>query len=110
MAGDFDGARMHDARLVALASTWDQRASDVSIRFVLVGGSHAELRVGQLRSLWLQRNEPWGPSVFVNDVRVFDSDASVRVAIEMQSGDLLELEGSSIEWLEADEPSGRSGA
>jgi hypothetical protein len=49
------------------------------------------------KRLECSRELPWGPSVCINEVRLssVQSNATVRLEVEMQSGDVLVVVGSS---------------
>lgn len=35
--------------------------------------------------------QPWGPSVSINEVKTYDIDPGIRITMEMQSGDIIDI-------------------
>lgn len=81
---------LHDATLETVVVSWE--AKTATLRLTTHEGPMSLVAHG-LRSFRLALDEPWGPSVHVNEVRgPMDAGRGVsRWVIELQSGDLLEL-------------------
>lgn len=96
-----DNPSLHDATLLELTLQW-ARASTLTVRFRRGHGHHIVLTVLDVKLLHCPHDNPWGPSVSVNEVRVAPvSDPGlhrVAIEIEMQSGDTIRMEGNSVEW------------
>jgi hypothetical protein len=87
---------LHDATLLRLEMDW--KDGEASIVFRMADGPRA-LGVSDVRHLTCPRQHPWGRSVSVNEVRVASPSSDlVRVEIEMQSGDVLTIEGARLGW------------
>jgi hypothetical protein len=84
----------HDATLVAIELRWNEgvaivvtRTSSGQKRFAVDGVVHLECA----------RNFPWGRSVSINKMGVTAAPAdTLLITIEMQSGDVLAIRGTSI--------------
>jgi hypothetical protein len=61
---------------------------------------HIVLTVLDVKLLHCPHESPWGPSVSVNDVRSTAGSGTglYRIAIEIQSGDTILVEGNAVEW------------
>lgn len=86
--------QLHDATLLELELSWKSGDASLKVRSV----SKLITKIG-LRSTTLvecPRRFPWGPSVSINQVRgpAPTEDGSLRLEIEMQTGDLLILEAA----------------
>ena len=81
---------LHDAALENIAVSWGDTTA--TLRFLTQEGPVCLVARG-LRSLSVAMEEPWGPSVSVNELRGPEEAAGdvSRWVIEMQSGDLVEL-------------------
>lgn len=68
------------------------------------GGRHVDLVAHNWTRLSCPRVQPWGRSMEtqVNEVRgpVGVADGSVRIAVELQTGDIIEIEAESFELRE----------
>jgi hypothetical protein len=88
---------LHDATLLSVEVTWP--AKTVRITFRQGGGKRVLLSVLGLRSRFVPRDEPWGPSVSVGTVRETTGRAGPRrIEIEMQSGDTIRVEADEFTW------------
>lgn len=89
---------LHDATLVSVLMDWASGETRVTVRLPEEGGRTAEIRVFGSTLLHCPRRQQWGPSVSINEVRRQQRDNGVhRIEIEVQSGDIIELEGERIE-------------
>ena len=80
---------LHDATLLSLAIDWHKR--ELCCTFSVFPEATVRLIARSLTLLKAPRNEPWGPSVSVNEVRTVKLDAMTLLSIEMQSGDVIEV-------------------
>lgn len=88
---------LHDATLLSVTVDWPARSA--ALRFRRHEGP-VTLVVSFLTRLELPRAEPWGPSSSVSSVdRAGGDGAPVRFSLEMQSGDVLVVEGAYAEWV-----------
>ena len=90
---------LHDAVLEGIEVDWE--SATTAIRFGLPGDPSPSLSLvfRGLRGVHIPRDQPWGPSVFVNTVEYVDerdTDA-VSVRIEMQSGDEITVRAGSLD-------------
>lgn len=80
--------QLHDATLVSVEADWAEKSSRIVFR--TYPDKFLTLQASGLRNLVVPRDEPWGPSVSVNEVREIPGASGVRaVEIEMQSGDTI---------------------
>ncbi len=84
---------LHDAVLIGLEVGWE--SAELQFTFGVFdastgGEKPVKLLARGFSSLRCPRNQPWGPSVFVNEVRQEKSDKGILLAIEMQCGDVIE--------------------
>jgi hypothetical protein len=94
-----DGAwwsRLHDATLVAVTTEW--KSGETRIRLRLGGGRAAEIVIAATHRFQLSREQPWGPSVSINEARLAPgATGRVRLEIELQNGDVIVAEGEHID-------------
>lgn len=89
---------LHDATLVAVTMEWESGEARVRMRLSEEPVRKANIHVTGSKLLRCPRRQPWGPSVSINEVRVFSlQDGQRRLEIEIQSGDVVEIEGDSVE-------------
>lgn len=90
-------ARLHDATLLSVTLNWESGYLMMSLRT----GQHGEvvLTGAGISYLEVPHRSPWGSSVSINEVRGPDQDPAgcQRVEIEMQSGDVIVLEGAQFQ-------------
>jgi hypothetical protein len=83
--------QLHDATLLGLNLRWKEALVEVEL---LIGGDRSGtwLLAGEnVRGVICPREEPWGPSVSVNEVRgpLLRKDGYQSIELELQSGDTL---------------------
>jgi hypothetical protein len=101
-----DMPNLHDATLLDLSTHWGKNV-ELAARFRCGGHRLATLKVFDLTLLHCPHENPWGPSVSVNDVRSIAGRAGLhRIEIELQSGDTIMVEGTGIEWALENDPVG----
>src|SRR4051812_10996331 len=89
---DFDSLPLHDAVLYRVSLEWEQRVFSAEVAIFLDCSKPAvpaSLSFNGVRSVRLTREEPWGPSVFIN--RQYKTGPTTY-AIETQSGDVIEID------------------
>jgi hypothetical protein len=94
-----DIPNLHDATLLDLSLQWG-KTSTLIARFQGGHGQLIVLTVLDVKLLHCPRENPWGPSVSVNDVSSTPGSGADlhRIAIEIQSGDTILVEGNAVEW------------
>jgi hypothetical protein len=86
---------MHDWVLVSINLSW--ASAKVEIEFVDSESKRRKMVAEDLSFINIPRRSPWGGSVSVNEVsRETVEENRVRLLIEIQSGDVIELEAGSI--------------
>ncbi|GAA3677798.1 MULTISPECIES: hypothetical protein [Acetobacter] len=79
---------LHDARLTRLTLDWQSGL----LSFHLVTGEGPVILTAQrVRNLECPRLHPWGPSVSVNEITTCALEEELRLQVEMQSGDIIEV-------------------
>lgn len=90
--------QLHDSVLRSIDIDWVE--GEARLRFCHASGDLV-IVVCSCSRMELPRREPWGPSHSVNRAEVGQLDnGRERLTIEMQSGDVLILEGSEIEGMD----------
>lgn len=96
---------LHDATLVAVATEWASGETRVRVRLSEASTRDAEVRIKGTTLLRCPRDQPWGPSVSINKASLRSIDGGrKRLEIEVQSGDVIEIEGSALELTIDGEP------
>lgn len=89
---------LHDATLVAVTTEWASGVTHVRVRLREKAARSAKINVTGSTLLRCPREQPWGPSVSINEVRLLSLQGGrKRVEIEVQSGDVIEIEGNTVE-------------
>lgn len=93
MQTDVSWSDLHDATLEYLRLSWSTGEILVRLRTGIWSCPEVTVRGHAGQRVECPRQHPWGASVSVNEVRapVEEAQGSVRLEIEMQSGDLLVL-------------------
>lgn len=88
---------MHDWTLVSIQVGW--QAATVAIAFKNTDSEQVLLTADGFTDLHIPKREEWGASVSVNEASDIEllPNGQQRLAIEMQSGDVLSLEAKSIQ-------------
>ena len=88
---------LHDAALLTITFDWKMGTGTLRVRPT----SHSETAIVAtgVRFIAVHPEHPWGPSVYINEVRgPARTEADLqRVEIQMQSGDLITIAAESIE-------------
>jgi len=87
---------MHDWTLLSLEIDWGVGEARLCVDSP---SGRTSIRAFDLYELRVPRTQAWGPSASINEVDgpSPQEDGRVRLAIEMQSGDLIEIVARSIE-------------
>lgn len=88
---------MHDCSLDSLVVEWEKGIATILLKSM--SSSRIAILVNGLRMLTVPRLQEWGHSVSINEVSGPSptSEGNEFLKIEMQSGDVIEIEGSKIE-------------
>jgi hypothetical protein len=94
-----DIPNLHDATLLDLSLQWG-KTSTLTTRFRRGDRHLVVLKVLDVKLVHCPHENPWGPSVSVNDVTSTPGSRAglYRIAIEIQSGDTILVEGDGVEW------------
>jgi hypothetical protein len=94
---DFDWRMLHDAVLAEVAVERESEVIRVRLRLSSATPRVAEITMRGFTFLSFPNRSPWGPSASVNAAKASPSGSKpVRLEIEMQSGDVLEIEGGEL--------------
>lgn len=87
--------RLHDATLESIVFDWSMGKVIVRLRACEDPSRLVQIVCVRATGLFCPAEKPWGPSVSVNEVQGPSAkDGGVfRLTIEMQSGDVITLEG-----------------
>lgn len=89
--------RFHDATLLAITTDWASGETRLRVRVWEEAAREVEIRIANTTLLHCPREQPWGPSVSINHVRINAIEAGrVRLEIEIQSGDVVEIVGDTV--------------
>ena len=89
----------HDGVLLGLDLRWAEGTAHMRIR-TATGAKHLVIR--DVKQIECSREFPWGRSVCINELRIIDTaPGEIRLEVEMQSGDVLRIRGSSAEEQDA---------
>lgn len=98
---DFDLQNLHDAVLREISVKWEKRAyAELDLRpneAYISPSRPIVLKCERLTRLACPQQNPWGPSDCVNGATVKDAVGGARLEIEMQSGDVIVIEGESFD-------------
>jgi hypothetical protein len=94
--------RLHDATLVSVNFDWATGSTVIALRTGLPEAPSVAIMAEGTTILRFARKLPWGESVSINEVRgPAAHENGSRLEIEMQSGDVLELEALSMKCTSA---------
>jgi hypothetical protein len=95
----FEDWPLHDAVLHELRVDWSGRTCTIYVRAFLSPEREAEpcrIRCSSLRSITVPHRAPWGESLHINGQRRAPDG---RYLIEVQSGDVIEIDAELLELL-----------
>jgi len=98
-----DAVNLHDAVLYYLRTDWRERTCDIFVSVFLEPGRTARscvIRAHGVRSVLVPHHSPWGDSGSINE-QCWTPDG--RCLIEMQSGDVIELDAENVELVRLEE-------
>jgi hypothetical protein len=110
---------LHDAELLPLALDWNAGTAELrfgnvettSPTFSAPSFTDVSVIAHGLTEMRLEARNPWGPSSYVNEAQCTEETDGVRLRIEMQSGDPIEILATHLQVTSApanDPPSGSS--
>lgn len=82
--------KYHDSLLKDFAFQWEEGIVKIH---VLSNDGLENLKMENIKKIEIPRNYPWGKSNLINEI----SYSSPFLKIEMQSGDIIQIEGDLIE-------------
>lgn len=82
---------LHDSTLDRVSLEWEDGVVIVELSEVRNDSSRMVIEARNVTRMTCPRLHPWGPSSFVNSVQLLEERL---LTIEMQSGDVVELESS----------------
>ena len=87
---------LHDFTLISMTMDWKSGETSLLLRGDV---GYLSIVAKETCSVSCPRRSPWGESVSINEVRKLQVTKApyTRLEIEMQSGDLIELEAESFE-------------
>jgi hypothetical protein len=88
---EIEALPLHDSTLVSIEMSWKEARCKMTL--ILSTGKHL-LEFANVTMVRIPRETPWGPSASVNGASVKDR----VVAIEMQSGDTIEIVARDVEF------------
>lgn len=88
--------QLHDASLLAIEVKWDSGELRCSLGVMKEERRTACLFAQGMKSLNCPRQFPWGRSVSINSVRSEEIEKGIRLIIEMQSGDVIEVHADKV--------------
>lgn len=102
---NFDWRMLHDAVLAELLVQRDTEEVRVRLRLSDAAPRVAEITIRKFTFLSFPNRSPWGPSASVNGAKASPpGSVPTRLEIEMQSGDVLEIEGGELTVAVSDAP------
>ena len=95
--------RLHDASFLRVVLLWDEIA-EATLVFRVHGPRTVVLRASGVASLTCPHENPWGPSISVNEIHgpFAVREGVERIEVEVQSGDTIVIEAASFEWAESE--------
>lgn len=91
----FTNAEFHDAVLKSISVDWGSGSASLEIE--LDFPRRVKVLALNLTELHLRREMPWGKSVCILNIYMFDSGAGKLLDIEMQTGDMITLRAQAFE-------------
>ena len=85
---------LHDAVLTSMTIRWEDGCTDLVVRPVSITPHDVTLRLTGVTRLTCPRSAPWGFSLHINrvDGPIKLDDTTQQLQIEMQSGDMIEID------------------
>jgi len=92
-----DWKHLHDATILGTSLEWQTGEVRVRVRLSAAEPRAADVVVSECSLLMCPRHHPWGPSISINEVRQSTrTGGNIRLEIEVQSGDVIEIEGRAV--------------
>lgn len=95
--------KLHDAVFLRAVLLWG-KVADARMVFRVLGPRFIVLKATGVTNLSCPHENPWGPSVHVNEIRgpLLARQGVERIEVEVQSGDTIGIEAASFEWAESE--------
>jgi hypothetical protein len=93
----------HDATFRRIECEWDSGKVRLSFLLCISPTMAVSIQATGLRNLLCSRRFPWGKSLSVNRLTVTPLADGYKLVVEMQSGDIIEVEASGIEELDGND-------
>ena len=88
-------ARLHDGTLRTVLLDWGEGCAE--LERTAPQSSLVRVQATEVTVLRCPRQAPWGWSASVNEVRIAStSDGGMRLEVEVQSGDVIEIEAKAV--------------
>lgn len=98
---------LHDSTLIGIRLMWSEGIVEVDLIYFWSGRTQeGTIQCSGVSRLDCTRNFPWGKSKFINRISIDSADDHLKLAIEMQSGDVLSIQGGYffLEGIESSDP------
>lgn len=91
--------KVHDSRLISVNLQW----SEGTVTVTFANADARQVIISPVTRLECPREDPWGPSEYVNGVTFAPAAErpGMQMTIQMQSGDEIVIRGGSIEIVKA---------
>lgn len=76
---------------------WKWSSSVLTIKLLDTTSASRQILAHGVRGLHLRHDEPWGPSASILGHKFSEVDGGVRLQIETQSGDLIDIDAARID-------------
>ena len=98
--------RLHDATLLSLSVNWKRRSAEIRLITPTSPSLSRRYRRPGLTHFDVPRLTPWGESASINTAVVQSSQGAKtkRLSVEMQSGDVIEVDADEFVLVYADDP------
>lgn len=98
----FDTDILHDSVLEKICFTWEKGLIEIFIKINrqylnLSESNEIQLLLRQATYLNVENHNPWGKSVYINEVTLNRNGVDSIIIIEMQSGDKIEISYNELE-------------
>lgn len=87
---------LHDAMLIRVCVEWGSGVCVLVARRSPEKGGEVAIEVTGMRRLECPHHLPWGPSLSINTARCTTNGTEVLLEVELQSGDVILIEGAAI--------------
>lgn len=84
----------HDGTLRQVRFDWS--TATVAVEVTIVPGLRRSLIVGGVTDIRVTHTQPWGPSGSVYELSIDQRPTGMRLTVQMQSGDVIEISGQAV--------------